>query len=57
MTHPLARPLDLPCGATMSNRLAKAAMIEGMADVNNHSTPRLETLSPGAEPAQEGERR
>jgi hypothetical protein len=26
----------------MSNRLAKAAMSEGMADVNNHSTPRLE---------------
>lgn len=44
MTNPLARPLDLPCGATLSNRLAKAAMSEGLADSGNHSTPRLETL-------------
>src|SRR5882757_2921064 len=44
MTNPLARPLDLPCGATLSNRLAKAAMSEGLADAGNHSTPRLETL-------------
>jgi 2,4-dienoyl-CoA reductase-like NADH-dependent reductase (Old Yellow Enzyme family) len=44
MTNPLARPLDLPCGATLSNRLAKAAMSEGLADSRNHSTPRLETL-------------
>jgi 2,4-dienoyl-CoA reductase-like NADH-dependent reductase (Old Yellow Enzyme family) len=44
MTNPLARPLDLPCGARLSNRLAKAAMSEGLADSGNHSTPRLETL-------------
>jgi 2,4-dienoyl-CoA reductase-like NADH-dependent reductase (Old Yellow Enzyme family) len=44
MTTPLARPLDLPCGATLSNRLAKAATSEGLADTGNHSTPRLETL-------------
>ena len=44
MTNFLARPLDLPCGATLSNRLAKAAMSEGLADSGNHSTPRLETL-------------
>ncbi len=44
MTNPLARPLDLPCGATLSNRLAKAAMSEGLADSGNHSTPGLETL-------------
>ena len=44
MTNPLARPLDLPCGATLSNRLVKAAMSEGLADTGNHSTPRLETL-------------
>ena len=44
MTNPLARPLDLLCGATFSNRLAKAAMSEGLADSSNHSTPRLETL-------------
>src|SRR3982074_1086238 len=44
MTNPLAQPLDLPCGATLSNRVAKAAMSEGLADSGNHSTPRLETL-------------
>jgi 2,4-dienoyl-CoA reductase-like NADH-dependent reductase (Old Yellow Enzyme family) len=44
MTDPIGRPLDLPCGATLSNRLAKAAMSEGLADSGNHSTPRLETL-------------
>jgi len=44
MTNPLAQPLDLPCGATLSNRLAKAAMSEGLADFDNHPTPRLETL-------------
>jgi 2,4-dienoyl-CoA reductase-like NADH-dependent reductase (Old Yellow Enzyme family) len=44
MTNPLVRPLDLPCGATLSNRLAKAATSEGLADSGNHSTPRLEAL-------------
>jgi 2,4-dienoyl-CoA reductase-like NADH-dependent reductase (Old Yellow Enzyme family) len=44
MTHPLNQPLDLPCGVTLPNRLAKTAMSEGLADVDNHSTPRLETL-------------
>ena len=44
MTHPLDRPLVLPSGATLPNRLAKAAMSEGLADVANHSTTRLEAL-------------
>ena len=44
MTNPLVRPLDLPCGATLANRLAKAAMSGGLEDSRNHSTPRLETL-------------
>jgi len=44
MTNLLARPLSLPCGATLPNRLCKAAMSEGLADRDNHSTPRLETL-------------
>ncbi|HEX9465691.1 MAG TPA: NADH:flavin oxidoreductase/NADH oxidase family protein [Alphaproteobacteria bacterium] len=44
MTHPLAQPLELPCGVTLSNRICKAAMSEGMADVDNHSTVRLERL-------------
>jgi len=44
MTNLLDWPLDLRCGATLSNRVAKAAMSEGLADSSNHSTPRLETL-------------
>jgi 2,4-dienoyl-CoA reductase-like NADH-dependent reductase (Old Yellow Enzyme family) len=44
MTDRLVRPLALPCGVTLSNRLCKAAMSEGMADVNNNATPRLEAL-------------
>ena len=42
--HPLAQPLALPCGVTLSTRLCKTAMSEGMADLNNNATPRLETL-------------
>lgn len=44
MTSPLAAPLVLPCGAVLPNRICKSAMSEGLADVENHSTPRLETL-------------
>ena len=44
MPHSLARPLPLPCGVTLPNRLCKSAMSEGMADAHNHATPRLETL-------------
>ncbi len=44
MAHPLARPLHLPCGAILNNRLAKSAMSEGLADVRNHATSRLEVL-------------
>jgi 2,4-dienoyl-CoA reductase-like NADH-dependent reductase (Old Yellow Enzyme family) len=44
MNQAFAQPLELPCGAVLSNRLAKAAMSEGLADLANHSTPRLETL-------------
>jgi 2,4-dienoyl-CoA reductase-like NADH-dependent reductase (Old Yellow Enzyme family) len=44
MPNPLSNPIVLPCGATLSNRIAKAAMSEGIADAGNHSTPRLETL-------------
>ncbi len=40
----LSQPLDLPNGSTLPNRIAKAAMSEGLADADNHSTPRLETL-------------
>lgn len=44
MTTPLSTPLTLPGGAILPNRIAKAAMSEGMADAANHATPRLETL-------------
>ncbi len=44
MTHALSQPLPLPCGVVLPNRLAKAAMSEGLADAQNRSTPRLEAL-------------
>jgi 2,4-dienoyl-CoA reductase-like NADH-dependent reductase (Old Yellow Enzyme family) len=37
----LATPLDLPCGARLSNRIGKAPMTEGLADGDNHATPEL----------------
>src|SRR5258708_8527532 len=40
----LGNPLNLPGGTTLPNRLAKAAMSEGLADADNHATPRLEAL-------------
>ena len=40
----LARPLVLPCGARLANRLAKAAMTEGVADGWLRATPRHERL-------------
>jgi len=44
MTDPLARPLTLPCGATLPNRLCKAAMTEGVADPQLRATVRHERL-------------
>ena len=44
MSGSLSRPIVLPCGVTIANRLAKAAMSEGLADVNNHSTRRHAVL-------------
>ena len=44
MTDLLSRPLTLPSGAVLPNRIVKAAMSEGLADAGNHSTARLETL-------------
>jgi 2,4-dienoyl-CoA reductase-like NADH-dependent reductase (Old Yellow Enzyme family) len=40
----LARPLTLPCGATLRNRIAKAPMTEGLADEHNRATPRHSVL-------------
>ncbi|RSY82028.1 NADH:flavin oxidoreductase [Sphingomonas koreensis] len=36
--------IELPCGAVLSNRLAKAAMTEGLADERNNVTEALLTL-------------
>lgn len=44
MTNVLATPVALPCGAVLPNRLAKAAMSEGIADSCNRATPRLAEL-------------
>lgn len=44
MTDPLAQPLRLPCGATLPNRLCKAAMTEGLADPMLRATARHERL-------------
>jgi len=40
----LAQPLSLPCGAVLPNRLAKAAMTEGLATKEGLPTPELELL-------------
>ena len=40
----LAEALALPCGAVLPNRLAKAAMTEGLADPRGRATPELARL-------------
>jgi 2,4-dienoyl-CoA reductase-like NADH-dependent reductase (Old Yellow Enzyme family) len=41
MNSTIAQPLQLPCGATLSNRIAKAALTEGLADpASNNATER-----------------
>ncbi len=44
MSNPLADTLQLPCGVTIPNRLAKAAMTEGLASARGVPTPELERL-------------
>lgn len=44
MSLQLSDSLTLPCGAVLSNRLAKAAMTEGLADACNRATARHVTL-------------
>jgi len=39
-SSPLSQSLNLPCGATLPNRIAKAAMTEGLADANLNATER-----------------
>lgn len=40
----IASRLNLPCGASIKNRLSKAAMTEGLADARNRATERHVTL-------------
>lgn len=40
----IANPLTLPCGQVLTNRLAKAAMTEGLADPRGRPTAELERL-------------
>jgi 2,4-dienoyl-CoA reductase-like NADH-dependent reductase (Old Yellow Enzyme family) len=40
----LAASLTLPCGAVLPNRLAKAAMTEGLSDSQGRPTPELDRL-------------
>ena len=41
MRPTISQPLRLPCGATLSNRIAKAALTEGLADpASNNATER-----------------
>ncbi|MFT3801922.1 MAG: NADH:flavin oxidoreductase/NADH oxidase family protein [Burkholderiaceae bacterium] len=40
----LGDPLTLPCGAVLPNRLAKAALTEGLADALNRATPQHQAL-------------
>ena len=44
MPGPLQQHFTLPCGATLSNRIAKAAMTEGLATPGGMPTPELERL-------------
>lgn len=44
MSIRIASPLTLPCGVTLPNRIAKAAMTEGLADRHDNPTPELNTL-------------
>ena len=44
MSELLEQSLALPCGARLSNRLAKAAMTEGLADPAGIPTPELDRL-------------
>jgi 2,4-dienoyl-CoA reductase-like NADH-dependent reductase (Old Yellow Enzyme family) len=43
-TSPLLQKLQLPCGAIIKNRIAKAAMTERLADRNQHASEALVNL-------------
>ena len=44
MNNILQQELILPCGAVLSNRIAKAALTEGLADINGMPTAELKQL-------------
>lgn len=44
MPNTLQQPIELPCGAAINNRVAKAAMTEGLADAHGNPTDQLTRL-------------
>lgn len=44
MTINISQPLDLPCGVSIPNRLCKSAMTEGLADIHDNPTQKLNHL-------------
>ena len=45
MSNILAQPLTLPCGAVVPNRIAKAAMTEGLATARGvPDVPEVKTM-------------
>ncbi len=44
MNKQFSEPLELPCGAVLSNRIAKAAMTEGLATVRGEPSAELKRL-------------
>ena len=44
MSNLIQEALVLPCGARLNNRLAKAAMTEGLADPMNRATAQHQHL-------------
>lgn len=44
MAVDIATPLELPCGIVLKNRLAKAALTEGIADAHSRANARLANL-------------
>ena len=40
----IERPLELPCGVTLANRLCKSAMAEGLARPTGRATPAHQKL-------------
>ncbi len=44
MIDTVSQPIALPCGVKLLNRVVKASMSEGVANIHNQATARLATL-------------